>query len=80
MTLSAFQQLDYKGRTAVTGRGVCIGGRADSEHIILLYQIESFYIEVYFHKKDHYITKFFGFDDMDLLDPYLEKINICIPY
>ena len=30
--------------------GVFISDREDSEHKILIYQIDAFYVEVYFHK------------------------------
>jgi hypothetical protein len=76
MTLPEFLQLDFHSKIAVANETVCIGGRSTHEHMILLYQQDSFYIEIYYNKKGNYITAVNGFDDLMLLDPYLEKIDI----
>jgi hypothetical protein len=80
LSLKDFLQLDYEGKIQVTNHAVCIGGRSEQEHMVLLYQLNSFYIEVFYNKKFNYISAFKGFDDLELLDPYLEKINISVAY
>ncbi|HEV7329424.1 MAG TPA: hypothetical protein VGN63_00135 [Flavisolibacter sp.] len=76
MTLSQFQQLDHETQLQVADRATCLRSRMDPEHLILLYQIEGFYIEVYYHKRLRSFTRAHAFDDMVLLDPYLEEMQI----
>ena len=56
--------------------GVLIGARQDGVCKILLYQIDSFYVEVYYQYFRGKMTKLKSFTDTDLLDPYLTMINI----
>jgi hypothetical protein len=48
--------------------------------MVLLYQLDSFYVEVFYNKTHNYISKLNGFDDTDLLEPYLKKIEISLMY
>lgn len=56
--------------------GVFIADREDNEHEILLYQVDSFYVEVYYCKEHNAIRKFRAFSSIDQLDPYLDKIDL----
>jgi len=78
MTLLAFLQLDYDGRLDAANNAVCIGGRAEGKFMVLLYQLDAFYVEVYYHKSLRRIVSLFGFDDMSLLDIYLENMKVEI--
>ena len=60
--------------------GEQIGRRKDEEHLILLYQVEGFYVEVFYHNKERVIKKYMSFECTDLLEPYLEKIDITNVY
>ena len=80
MTLDEFLALDYEGRLKATNQAVCIGGRSNATHMILLYQLNGFYIEVLFDRQHNHISSFHAFNDMDLLDPYLKKIEISLTY
>lgn len=80
MTLTEFLQLDYQGRLQAAERGVCVGGRQEGEYMVLLYQLYSFYIEVFYHKQYSYISALHGFDDLDCLEPYLQKIELDLTY
>jgi hypothetical protein len=80
MLLDDFLALDYKGKMQATNGAVCISGRSDNQHMILLYQLNNFYIEVYYHKKYNYISDFHAFEDTDQLEPYLRKIEISLTY
>jgi len=57
--------------------GVHIGEREDQEHTIVLYQIEGFYVEVFYHRGLSAIKKFRSFSSTDQLMPYTDKINIA---
>jgi len=60
--------------------GEQIGRRKDEEHLILLYQVEGFYVEVFYHNKERVIKKYMSFECTDLLEAYLEKIDITTVY
>ncbi|MDQ3842825.1 MAG: hypothetical protein M3342_02250 [Bacteroidota bacterium] len=76
MTLYDFIALDEQEQAEAVWNGVFIADREDQEHRILLYQIDSFYIEVYYHKEYNVIRRFRPFSSTDQLQPYLEQINI----
>lgn len=56
--------------------GVYVGKRKIDKQSIVLFQLHGFYVEVYFkqYRKiiDHIVTS----NDIDILQPYLEQINI----
>ncbi len=76
MTLYDFIALDEQEQAEAVWNGVFIADREDQEHRILLYQIDSFYVEVYYHKEYNVIRRFRPFSSTDQLQPYLEQINI----
>jgi hypothetical protein len=61
--------------------GEQIGRRKEDDYLILLYQVEGFYVEVFYHRKERVIKKYSSFDCSDRrLQPYLEKIDISPIY
>jgi hypothetical protein len=80
MTLKEFLQLSHEARLEAANVATCIGGREEGKFMVLLYQLDGFYIEVFYHKKYSQVMGLFGFDDMALLDPYLEKMEISVSY
>ena len=78
MTLKEFLALDYYGRMAATMRGVCVAGRNFDPYKVLLYQLNAFYVEVYYNKNHHFISEINGFDSTEQLEPYLAKIAIPV--
>lgn len=58
--------------------GVHIADREDSKYKYILYQVESFYVEVWYHKDFNLIKKFRGFASTYHLEPYLSNIKIKI--
>jgi hypothetical protein len=57
--------------------GVLIGSRQEGFHKILLYQIDAFYVEVFYQYFQGKMVKIKSFSGTDLLDPYLNTINIA---
>lgn len=55
---------------------VCIDGSDDGVHKVLLYQIDKFYVEVYYHKETNVIKRYRSFESTNQLAPYLSKIDI----
>lgn len=76
MTLYQFISLDEMEQQEAIWEGVLIADREDEEHKIFLYQIDSFYVEVFRPKEYNVVRKFVPFSSTDKLEPYLEKIKI----
>jgi hypothetical protein len=68
MTLSEFQQMDEREQMEAIWGGVFVTNRADNENEILLYQIDSFYVEVYYNKEYNNIRRFRSFSSTDELE------------
>ena len=56
-------------------RGVLVSVRRTEEHRVLLYQIDSFYAEVYYHPTNN-VIKIKSFSGTEQLQPYLNQINL----
>ena len=76
MTLEEFNQLNYEGRLNAAQKAVCIAGREENKFKILLFQLNDFYIEVYYNAKLNFISQLIPFRSTDYLEPYLQKISI----
>ena len=76
MTLYEFNSLDEMEQAEAVWDGVLIGDRKDSEHRILLYQIDAFYVEAYYHIEYNVLRRFRSFSSTDQLDPYLNQIDL----
>ncbi len=57
-------------------QGVMVAERIYKDFKIILYQVQHFYVEVYFNKTYEMIQGFRAFESMQHLDPYLESIDI----
>lgn len=55
--------------------GVLISIRRTGEYKVLLYQIDAFYVEVFYHPTDHFI-RIESFSGTEKLNPYLTEISI----
>ncbi|HEY0039138.1 MAG TPA: hypothetical protein VGB71_00675 [Flavisolibacter sp.] len=76
MNIQEFKQLDYTGRMEATAQAICVAGRDENIFKVLLYQLNDFYVEVYYNKLYNYISEFVAFDSADKLDPYLDRIQL----
>ena len=76
MTFNDFIALDETSQEEVLAGKRCVWGRDEGKFKVLLYQLSSFYVEVYYHKEHKEIKKLLPFEDTDLLAPYLNKIDI----
>lgn len=59
-------------------QGVYIGKRKQDEIFYVLYQVESFYVEVVYKKYRYYIDHIRCFSSTAQLDPYLEQMETLI--
>ena len=60
--------------------GEQIGRRKDREFLVLLYQVEGFYVEVYYNTKYKEIEKYLSFECTDKLEPYISHIDLSPVY
>ncbi len=56
--------------------GVYIGKRKDNNTTTVLYQLDSFYVEIIYKKYRFFIHKINCFTTTEKLSPYLEQIDI----
>ena len=57
-------------------QGVYIGKRKENKLTVLLYQVDSFYVEVVYRLYRRHIARIRCFASTALLDPYLEQIDV----
>ena len=78
MTLHQFNRLcEDKQRETLICNGVLLAKRSYAYYTIALFQVEGFYIEVWYTKKGLDIGLVRGFDSTDELQPYLNEISIA---
>jgi len=77
MTLGTFRQLgEIEQINVLFEKGVYLDTRFDTVCEILLYQIDSFYVEVFYQEKLNTIKRLRSFENVDKLKSYLTKIDI----
>ena len=76
MNLSDFRVLNEMEQKEAIRESTHVGTRYDEDHVILLYQIDSFYVEVYYHREYEVIKRFRSFRSTEQLKPYLRQIDI----
>lgn len=77
MTLKYFQKLcEQKQFRRLIQKAVCVGERRTDEAQVLLFQLNFFYVEVFFHHETDEVTAVRSFENTDELSPYLEAIDL----
>ena len=77
MTLYQFNALDEtEQHEAVWNDGVMVGDRMEGEDRIVLYQLFSFYVELFYHTEYNVLRRLRSFCDTDLLDGYIDQFNL----
>lgn len=77
MTLCEFSILPDREKAALLYRqGVYVGKRRLRHTVVLLYQLEGFYAEVYYRQYRRLIERIAVFADTARLDPYLTEIDV----
>ena len=77
MTLLQFRQLPPDRQTLTTWEiGVHLSTRFYGLHAILLWQIDGFYVELFYNRIDNSIDKLRSFRSTIPLRPYLNQIDI----
>lgn len=77
MTCLTFDQLSEARQTdLIWEAGVFLSRRTEGFYNVLLFQIDGFYTEVYYHSHFNVIIKIESFSDTDRLDAYLQSLHI----
>lgn len=77
MRLQEFKRLPQQEQTALLyEQGVYIGKRKQGATVVVLYQLEGFYAEVFFRVYRRIIDRIFCFSDTKRLDPYLNGMDV----
>lgn len=77
MTLQQFRSCSkYVQQQMIKHQGVFLLERRSMDWNILLFQIDSFYVEVYYDRSTQKADLLKSFDDVDQLEPYLRKIDV----
>ena len=77
MTLAEFNKLKTEEQQkAVLRQGVFLAERKDAPLRMMLYDMGSFYVEVFFLSRYNKVAWFNGFTSTKKLEPYLKKIDV----
>jgi hypothetical protein len=77
MKLYDFKFLDDKSQAEILfNYGVLIAERLYKDLVIQLYQINSFYVEVYYNAVFKMVQGINSFENLSRLEPYLSSIDI----
>jgi hypothetical protein len=77
MTMTEFKKLkECEQIDIIYDQGTYIGKCKAGILDVLLYQVEGFYVELFYREYRRYITKINCFSSTAFLDPYLEQINL----
>ena len=77
MTLQEFKLLRHTNKTATIWiRGEHIASRIEGIYSVTLWQLGTFYVEIYFDMILGKITAFESFESVHKLDPYLAQVDI----
>ena len=79
MTLEEFYDLDeMEQRETVWENGEFLDDRMDEDgvHRVALYQIFSFYVELFYHIEYNVLSKLIAFSDTEMLDIYLQQFSL----
>ena len=77
MTFNDFRSANRNAQIeAIVDKGVRLLSRDVLEFTVILYQIEYFYVEVFYDKEEGSFSVIRCFKSTTLLDPYLENMDI----
>jgi len=77
MTLPEFKSMDYEKQIDLLHKeGVYVGKRKIFSRTVILFQLHTFYVEVYYRVYRKVIGHLNCAASTEILDPYLEQINV----
>lgn len=76
MKLSNFIKLAVDDQAEAASKGVFLGEREAKPYVIFLFNLDNFFVEVFFNELQNRITRVKPFKSVRNLDPYLDSLNI----
>ncbi|RYE50665.1 MAG: hypothetical protein EOP48_19390 [Sphingobacteriales bacterium] len=77
MRLKEFSVLDQVAQQeTVLDNGCYLSSRLFMEYTVLLFQLDEFYVELYYPRNKDKCVIIKSFEETDELEPYLKRINI----
>jgi len=76
MKLYNFISLSMDEQAEAASQGVFLCEREAKPYIIFLFNVDNFYVEVFFDELQNKITRVKPFKSIRALDPYLEAVTI----
>ena len=77
MTIYEFRLFDdWEQLDLLRKEGLYIGKRKEKHLIALLYQLDSFYVEIFYHKYRFQVVRLRCTRSTSILHPYLEQIDV----
>ena len=77
MTLYDYSELnEVEQQDVLWDHGVMVDARNDGDHNIILYQMFSFYVELYYNSDYNLLKKLRSFSRMECLDVYLQQVDL----
>jgi hypothetical protein len=78
MTMYEFRILgDQEQLDIIHGQGVYIGKRKAKDLVSVLYQVESFYVELFYKRYRYFISHSRCSSSVTIAEPYLEQIDLA---
>ncbi|MDN3551229.1 hypothetical protein [Mucilaginibacter aquaedulcis] len=78
MTSDEFRTLSYTEKTEAVLTGTFLATRSNEHCYIKLYNVENFYVEVFFDNRSQLIIHFRAFEHTLFVLPYLEDLKIAV--
>ena len=78
MTPGEFESLNYTQKTEAVLKGTFLADRLTEHEYVKLYNLDNFYIEVFFDDRSHLITHFRSFEHTMFVLPYLDELKIAV--
>jgi hypothetical protein len=75
ITILDFNLLDEQGKADTLWEGTFLGDRFDGQQHVQLYNLSSFFVEVFYDAERNSITGFYAFSSTKKLDPYLGRLR-----
>lgn len=77
MTITHFSSLSLVSQLELLyNEGVHLAKRKSNNNLVILYQFGKWYVEIFYEKYRREVSHTRCTDDTDILDPYLEEIDI----
>jgi hypothetical protein len=76
LSLNAFVAMNETEQANIVWEGTYLGNRLEGQHMVQLYSVSTFFVEVFYDMPSNCISRLRPFKSTRLLEPYLTVINL----